>query len=34
MTKKGQKGKKILGPYIPYGLFQTKEKMCAKCEFV
>jgi hypothetical protein len=20
----------ILGPYIPYGLFQTKEELCAK----
>jgi hypothetical protein len=28
--KKGQTGKKILGPYIPYGLFQTKGELCAK----
>jgi hypothetical protein len=29
-TIKGQKGKKIVGAYIPYSLFQTKGEMCAK----
>jgi len=27
--KKGSKRSNIVGPYIPYGLFQTKGEMCA-----
>jgi len=29
--QKGRKGLNIFGPYIPYGLFQTKGEMCTKC---
>jgi hypothetical protein len=29
-TTKKVKRSKIVGPYIPYGLFQTKREMCAK----
>jgi hypothetical protein len=29
-VKKVEKVKKKLGPYIPYGLFQTTREMCAK----
>ena len=28
--QKGRRGSNIFGPYIPYGLFQTKREMCAK----
>jgi hypothetical protein len=28
--EKGQKGKTIVGPHIPYGIFQTKGELCAK----
>ena len=31
LATKRSKWSEILGPYIPYGLFQTKGKMCAKC---
>jgi hypothetical protein len=27
--QKGRKGSNIFGPYIPYGLFQTKGEVCA-----